>query len=72
LKSTFSLFTKNENKNIHSNDFKHYLGLQSKFTERQWEMIIKNVDKDGNGNVIYILFSKKFYIIRLIILSLKK
>jgi len=56
LKSTFALFTKNENKNISPTDFKHFLGLQSKFNEKQWEQIIKNVDKDGNGQVNILLF----------------
>ena len=51
LKSTFTLFTKDENKNISPADFKYFLGLQSKFNDKQWEQIIKNVDKDGNGQV---------------------
>lgn len=51
LKSTFALFTKNENKNISPLEFKTFLGLQSKFNDKQWEQIIKNVDKDGNGQV---------------------
>lgn len=55
LKSTFTLFTKDENKNISPADFKALLGLQSKFNDKQWEQIIKNVDKDGNGQVKIIL-----------------
>lgn len=60
LKSTFALFTKDGDTEISPADFKYFLGLQSKFSDKQWEQIIKNVDKDGNGQVISFQFFSIF------------
>ena len=52
LKKTFILFTKtDETATISCNDFKSILGLSSKFTDKQWEMIIKAIDKNGDGQI---------------------
>ena len=52
LKSTFILFTKtNENATISCNDFKSILGLSSKFSDKQWDTIIKTIDKNGDGQI---------------------
>jgi calcium-dependent protein kinase len=52
LKNTFVLFTKtNENATISCNDFKSILGLSSKFSDKQWDMIIKTIDKNGDGQI---------------------
>lgn len=53
LKTTFILFTKtDENKNISCQDFKVILGLQSKFSNKTWEQIIKTIDINGDNEVI--------------------
>jgi len=52
LKSTFVLFTKtNVEATISCNDFKSILGLSSKFSDKQWDMIIKTIDKNGDGQI---------------------
>ena len=46
------MFTKtDETATISCNDFKSILGLSSKFTDKQWEMIIKAIDKNGDGQI---------------------
>jgi hypothetical protein len=53
LKTTFVLFTKtDENKNISCQDFKAILALQSKFSDKTWEQIIKTIDINGDNEVI--------------------
>lgn len=54
LKTTFILFTKDENKNISPAEFKQFLGLQSKFNEKTWEQIIKTIDINGDNQVIFV------------------
>lgn len=45
LRITFHLFTKDESKQyISPSEFKSILGLQSKFTDKTWEQIIKAID----------------------------
>jgi Ca2+-binding EF-hand superfamily protein len=51
LKTTFILFTKEENKDMPIQDFKAVLGLSSKFSDREWESIIKSIDLNGDGQV---------------------
>ena len=52
LKSTFILFTKtDENATISCNDFKSILGMSSKFSDKQWDTIIKTIDKNGDGQI---------------------
>ena len=52
LKKTFVLFTKtDENATITCNEFKGLLGLSSKFSDKQWDMIIKTIDKNGDGQI---------------------
>lgn len=52
LKTTFRLFTKDENRNISPQEFKSLLGLQTKFSDKTWEQIIKTIDKNGDNQVI--------------------
>lgn len=65
LRSTFELFIKSklleeevdgemkiqEGQEIPVQDFKSILGLSSKFSDKQWETIIKQVDKNGDGQI---------------------
>jgi len=54
LKKAFALFTKSENVEsitISCTNFKNILGLSSKFTDKQWEMIIKAIDKNGDNEI---------------------
>jgi len=52
LKTTFILFTKqDEYKTISCQEFKFILGLQTKFNEKTWENIIKNIDINKDGQV---------------------
>jgi len=56
LKKAFALFTKSENVesvSISCTNFKNILGLSSKFTDKQWEMIIKAIDKNGDNEIEY-------------------
>lgn len=54
LKVSFYLFTKDENKKyITPTEFKGYLGLQSKFSDKTWDAIIKEIDKNGDGMIEY-------------------
>ena len=51
LRTTFLLFTKEEGKSIEVQDFKSVLGLSTKFSEKAWEQIIKQIDLNGDGNI---------------------
>lgn len=51
LKTTFRLFTKDENRNISPQEFKLLLGLQTKFSDKTWEQIIKAIDINGDNQV---------------------
>lgn len=52
LKTAFVLFTKDENKQyISPSEFKSILGLQSKFTDKTWEQIIKAIDINGDNQI---------------------
>lgn len=42
-----------EGQEIPVDEFKELLGLSSKFTDKQWELIIKEVDKNGDGQIEY-------------------
>ena len=56
LKKAFALFTKSENVesvSISCTNFKNILGLSSKFTDKQWENIIKTIDKNGDNEIEY-------------------
>lgn len=54
LKTTFFLFTKDENKiYISPSEFKSILGLQSKFSDKTWENIIKEIDINGDNQIEY-------------------
>ena len=56
LKKAFGLFTRAENVesvSISCTNFKNILGLSSKFTDKQWEMIIKAIDKNGDNEIEY-------------------
>ena len=56
LKKVFSLFTKAEsvdNVSISCTNFKTILGLSSKFSDKQWETIIKTIDKNGDNEIEY-------------------
>ena len=56
LKKVFSLFTKSENVenvSISCTNFKNILGLSSKFSDKQWETIIKTIDKNGDNEIEY-------------------
>jgi len=53
IKICFGLFDKDGSGSISPQELKSLLGLQSKFTAKTWEWIIKNVDKDGNGQIDY-------------------
>lgn len=57
LKTTFVLFNKTEDeKDIPCTEFKSILGLQSKFSEKTWDQIIKTIDVNGD-NMVRIFFS---------------
>lgn len=52
LKTTFVLFNKTEDeKDIPCTEFKLILGLQSKFSEKTWDQIIKTIDVNGDNMV---------------------
>ncbi len=52
LKTTFVLFTKDENKiYISPSEFKSILGLQTKFSDKTWETIIKEIDVNGDNMI---------------------
>jgi calcium-dependent protein kinase len=52
LKTTFVLFTKTDaEKDISCTEFKSILGLQSKFSEKTWDQIIKTIDVNGDNMV---------------------
>ena len=54
LKTAFVLFTKDENKiYISPSEFKSILGLQSKFSDKTWEGIIKEIDINGDNQIEY-------------------
>jgi calcium-dependent protein kinase len=56
LKKVFSLFTKAEsveNVSISCTNFKNILGLSSKFSDKQWDTIIKTIDKNGDNEIEY-------------------
>ncbi len=56
LKKVFALFTKAENVenvSISCTNFKNILGLSSKFSDKQWETIIKTIDKNGDNEIEY-------------------
>ena len=58
LKTTFILFTKqDENKTISCQDFKAILGLQSKFSDKTWEQIIKTIDINGDNQVKFYIYN---------------
>jgi calcium-dependent protein kinase len=52
LKTAFILFTKSdENRTISPQEFKSILGLQSKFSDKTWEQIIKAIDINGDNQI---------------------
>ena len=52
LKTAFLLFTKDPSKiYISPSEFKSILGLQSKFTDKTWEQIIKAIDINGDNQI---------------------
>ena len=56
LKKCFCLFIRNnlfDSVTIDVDRFKSILGLSSKFTDKQWTMIIKSIDKNGDGQIEY-------------------
>ncbi len=54
LKTAFLLFTKDATRlYISPSEFKSILGLQSKFSDKTWDQIIKTIDIDGNGQIEY-------------------
>lgn len=54
LKTTFNLFTKDDKKEyISPSEFKSILGLQSKFTDKTWDQIIKTIDINGDNQIEY-------------------
>jgi calcium-dependent protein kinase len=54
LKTAFLLFTKDESKlYISPMEFKGILGLQTKFSDKMWEGIIKEIDANGDGQIEY-------------------
>lgn len=54
LKTAFVLFTKDENKiYISPSEFKSILGLQTKFSDKTWEGIIKEIDINGDNQIEY-------------------
>ena len=57
LKTAFVLFTKDETKMyISPSEFKSILGLQSKFNDKTWEGIIKEIDINGDNMIEYMEF----------------
>ena len=65
LKTTFVLFNKTEDeKDIPCTEFKSILGLQSKFSEKTWDQIIKTIDVNGDNMVrnIYINYYLFLYV----------
>lgn len=54
LKTAFILFTKDASKEyISPSEFKSILGLQSKFTDKTWEQIIRAIDINGDNQIEY-------------------
>lgn len=54
LQTTFTLFTKQDTtKTISCLDFKNILGLQTKFSDKTWENIIKQIDINGDNQIEY-------------------
>jgi len=53
LKIAFNLFDKDGSGSISPQELKSLLGLQSKFTAKTWEWIIKSVDQNGDGQIEY-------------------
>ena len=54
LKTAFLLFTKDASKlYVSPSEFKSILGLQSKFSDKTWEQIIKVIDKNGDNQIEY-------------------
>ena len=54
LQKCFCLFIRNnsfDSVTIDVDRFKSLLGLSSKFTDKQWIMIIKSIDKNGDGQI---------------------
>jgi len=51
INTTFMLFTKSENKKMSPLEFKTILGINVNFSEKMWETIIKEIDKNGDGQV---------------------
>jgi len=51
INTTFMLFTKSENKKMSPLEFKTILGINVNFSEKMWEMIIKEIDQNGDGQV---------------------
>ncbi len=48
------MFTKDATRlYISPSEFKSILGLQSKFSDKTWDQIIKTIDIDGNGQIEY-------------------
>ena len=58
LKIAFGLFDKDGSNSISPQELKSLLGLQSKFTAKTWEWIIKSVDKNGDGQIEYSEFKE--------------
>jgi len=49
------LLTKDENKNITPSEFKDMLGINSNYSSKVWENIIKQIDQNGDGMVKLLL-----------------
>lgn len=55
IHTTFMLLTKDENKNITPSEFKDMLGINSNYSSKVWENIIKQIDQNGDGMVKLLL-----------------
>ena len=52
LRTAFCLFNKqDETQSISCSNFKSILGLQTKFSDKTWEQIIKEIDINGDGDI---------------------